>query len=217
MRLELGCPVSCSDGAFGKLADVVVDPTTRRVTHVVVEPHGHQGNPRLVPIECVTPGDAAVEGIELAATVADAQRFELLRSSSYLRLDESPAEDHDWDIGIEEVYAMPYYGAGEGIDFPAVELDPHVLSTFDRVPKGQVEIRRASAVETADGHRSGHVDGFVVDGDQQISHVVLEHGHLWGRRRVAIPIGAVDRVANDVVTLRLSKDQVGELRPLRGD
>jgi hypothetical protein len=39
MRLELGRPIRCSDGEFGELADVVVDPTTKRVTHVVARPH----------------------------------------------------------------------------------------------------------------------------------------------------------------------------------
>jgi hypothetical protein len=34
---------------------------------------------------------------------------------------------------------------------------------------------------------------------------------LWGKRDVTIPIGAVAKVANDEVTLSLSKDDVGAL------
>jgi sporulation protein YlmC with PRC-barrel domain len=37
MRLELGSRVDCTDESYGKLADVVIDPTSRRVTHLVVE------------------------------------------------------------------------------------------------------------------------------------------------------------------------------------
>jgi hypothetical protein len=40
---------------------------------------------------------------------------------------------------------------------------------------------------------------------------VLERGHLWGRREVTVPISAVESVASDVVKLRLSKDEVGDL------
>jgi hypothetical protein len=40
---------------------------------------------------------------------------------------------------------------------------------------------------------------------------VLEHGHLWGKREVVIPIGAVARVGTDEVVLTLSKDEVGSL------
>ena len=63
MRLELGSPVNCTDGPFGKLADIVVDPTKRRVTQLVVEPHDDHGKARLVPIELAS----AEEGERLLA------------------------------------------------------------------------------------------------------------------------------------------------------
>jgi sporulation protein YlmC with PRC-barrel domain len=47
VRLELGSPVNCTDGPFGELAEIVIDPTKRRVTHLVVEPHG--GEALVVP------------------------------------------------------------------------------------------------------------------------------------------------------------------------
>jgi hypothetical protein len=78
---------------------------------------------------------------------------------------------------------------------------------YDRVPKSEVEIRRASAVESANGHHLGDVDGFLVDDDQLITHVVLEQGYSWERREVLIPIGAVSRVESDEVTLSLTRER----------
>lgn len=215
MRLELGCPVSCADGAFGKLADVVVDPVTRRITHLVVEPHGDREGARLVPIGHLPYDEAPRDGLALTATLAEAEHFEPLRASSYLRPDEAPAQDPDWDVGIEQAYALPRDSGLDPVGVAPLDIDPHVIDVYDRVPKGEVELRRASAVMTADGHRAGHVDGFVVDRDQQITHVVLQHGHLWGRREVAIPIAAVDRVESDTIVLALSADEVGALEPVR--
>ena len=43
---------------------------------------------------------------------------------------------------------------------------------------------------------------------------MLEHGHLWGKREVVIPIGAVARVETDAVVLTLSKDEVGALESI---
>ena len=129
----------------------------------------------------------------------------------YLRLGEFPVEDPEWDVGISEMLALPYY---QPVDLPGVGVpDPAqgVSVRYDRVPKGEVEIRRRSAVSSSDGHVLGHVDGFVVDDEQQISHVVLEHGHLWGRHEIAIPIGAVAAVQDDAVELSLSKAEVGAL------
>ena len=64
------------------------------------------------------------------------------------------------------------------------------MLSYDRIPKGGAEIRRASAVMSADGHELGEVDGLLVDAEDNITHLVLRHGHLWRRREVTIPIGA---------------------------
>ncbi len=213
MRLELGSPVRCTDDVFGELADVVIDPITKRVTHLVVQPRNQQGLARLVPVALAETDDATPPKISLRCTVEEVRRLAPMQEFAYLRLGEFPVNDPDWDIGIQDVLAMPYYGAS-GLGGYSSELDPHVGMSYDRVPKGEVEIRRSSRVTSSDGHNVGHVDGFRVDQDEQITHVVLEHGHLWGRREVTIPIAAVTKVETDAVTLSLSKDEVGALEPL---
>ena len=212
MRLELGTPVRCTDDTFGELADVVIDPISRRLTHLVVRPHHQDGQARLVPIELAGGGDQGPE-VLLGCTVDEMNKLEPVHEYAYLRLGESPAEDPDWDVGIEDVLALPYYEADPlG---PSPIYDTNVGMAYDRVPKGEVEIRRASAVASADGHDLGRVDGFLVDSEGQITHLILERGHLWGRREVTIPIGAVASVETDAVTLGLSKDDVGSLPSVR--
>ena len=46
-----------------------------------------------------------------------------------------------------------------------------------------------------------------------MTHVLLQEGHLWGRKDVAIPISTVTRVA-DRIEVSLSKQQVQELPPV---
>jgi len=48
-------------------------------------------------------------------------------------------------------------------------------------------------------------------GSGETTDIVLERGHLWGRREVVIPAAAVARVENDLVTLSVTKDEVGAL------
>jgi len=50
-RLALGTAVSCTDAKLGELADVVIDPGSKRVVDLVVRSHGAGGPARLVPIE----------------------------------------------------------------------------------------------------------------------------------------------------------------------
>ena len=49
-----------------------------------------------------------------------------------------------------------------------------------------------------------------------MSHVLLQQGHLFGRRQVAIPIGAVTGVV-DTVQLNITKQQVENLPPVTID
>jgi sporulation protein YlmC with PRC-barrel domain len=214
LKLELESLVRCVDGPFGELADVIIDPTSRCVTHLVVAPFGRHSLASLVPIELAARGDGPPPAVSLRCTVEEARRLPPVQEFAYLRLGESPANDPDWDVGIENVLALPYYQGYAGFGAEPVDLDAHLSMTYDRIPKGEVEIRRASEVTSSDGHRLGHVDGFLVDDDDQITHLILERGHLWGRREVTVPIGAVTEVATDSVAVRLTRAEVGALPSL---
>lgn len=207
MRLELDKPVLCEDDEVGKLADLVVDPHAKRVTHLVVKPHHGAGGSHLVPIDLVEPSEQ-VGGIALTCSRAELDALPPVEEFTYLRLGEVTTNDPNWDVGISDVLAQPYYdstGLAGSIDAAG---DLGVV--YDRIPKGEVELRRSSRVQAANGDYLGDVDGFLVDEDH-ITHFVLERGHLWGRREVTVPIGAVESVESDIVTLKLTKDEVGDL------
>jgi sporulation protein YlmC with PRC-barrel domain len=214
MRLELGTPVRCADAVYGQLVDLVVDPTQRRITHVVVRPqHQEAAANRLVPMELIDQ-PASEHELVLRCTVDAVNELDTVQEFAFLRLGEFPMSDPDWDVGVSEVLAAPYY-EGTGFSGYAGDFSATDAVAYDRVPKGEVEVRRSSPVYSADEHHLGHVEGFVVDGEDRITHVVLERGHLWGRRDVTIPIGAVSKVENDQVTVSLSKDDVGALPAVR--
>ena len=113
MRLEIGNRVRCTDGVYGELADIVIDPLEKRLTHLVVRPEQGEGEARLVPIQLAKGRDDEQREIELKCTLDEAQGFESVREGAYLRLGENPVEDPDWDVGVQDVLAMPYY-AGLG-------------------------------------------------------------------------------------------------------
>jgi sporulation protein YlmC with PRC-barrel domain len=206
VRLKLGAPVHCSNEELGELADVVIDPVRKRITHLVVQPRHEHGVARLVPIELAEGGKGGRPVISLNCSLEEVRRFAPVQEFAYLRLGKFPVDDPDWDVGVQDVLAMPYYESS--LDPGSYPSDTGII--YDRVPKGEVEIRRSSAVTSSDGHHLGHIDGFLVEGEE-ITHIVLEHGHLWGRREVTVPIKAVTKVETDAVTLSLSKEEVGAL------
>lgn len=209
MRIDLGQSVTCTDGLVGELVDVVIDPIEQLVTHLVVAPSEatEDSHRRLVPIDLATKNtpDGA---IRLACTRGDLAEFDPVDDLSYVRAEAPEVGDPDWDVGLVRPLTPPFYsGTGLGL----FDWSPETPIAYDRIPKGEVEIRRESAVLSADGHVVGQVEGFMIDDDHHATHLLLERGHFWGRREITIPLGAVESFDVDLVRLSLSRSEVGRL------
>jgi sporulation protein YlmC with PRC-barrel domain len=203
----IGSEVTCIDGVCGELSRVVVDPIAGALTHLVVEPKHGLGQSRLVPIELA---DATAEEIRLRCSAA---KFDTLEEAEETHFLPETGEQMGYDAG--QALAWPYYGLGGGIAGGGMGglgmATAPLLTIRDRVPAGEVEVRRGEHVHATDGD-IGRVQGLVIDAkDHHVTHVLLQEGHLWGKKEVAIPIGAVKQVAADGVRLRLTKDEVRDL------
>ncbi len=213
MRIELGVSIQCADGPCGTVGDVVITPSRRMVTHVVVDPHHDHHRARLVPIAAFDP-EARGPALRLTCTKAAVQRYPEVEDTALLTLDEwPPLQDEHSDVGVSTVVALASNDMAplDGAAYPVLPGQEGMYLSYDRIPAGEIELRRHSAVKAADGANLGHVGGFVVDGEGSISHLVLERRHLWGRRHVTIPVAAVKQLQTDVVTLQLTTDEVAAL------
>ena len=77
-------------------------------------------------------------------------------------------------------------------------------------------MRRDKRVYATDGE-IGRVEGLVIEPENHhVSHVLLQEGHVFGRRQVVVPIGAVTEVINGV-QLNITKQQVENLPPVNID
>jgi sporulation protein YlmC with PRC-barrel domain len=208
----IGSDVACSDGVCGDLRRVVIDPVARAITHLVVEPRHRRDSGHLVPIDLVA--SAATE-IQLRCTKSEFDALEAAEETQFMPRDSG-------GLGYEQqhVYTLPYYGLGvRGIGLNKVDtrgtFDPHAV-TYDHVPVGEVEVRRGDHVDAADG-AIGRVQGLVIDpSNHHVTHILLDDGHLWGEKRIAIPINAVTRVG-EIIRLDLTKDEVRDLPPVEVD
>jgi hypothetical protein len=205
MWFSIGVAVRCSDGQCGHLARVVVDPVARTVTHLVVEPRKELG--RLVPIDLVETSSDEVhlqctEGEFLELPLADTTHFEP-HSRSHL------------GYRAEQIFMWPHYRLGFAMEGMGGHGSQPIL--YDKVPVGEVEVRRGEQVHATDGW-IGSVRGLVVDPtDHHATHVLLDEGHLFGHKEVAIPISDVTAVDNSGIRLGLTKESVQALPPVALD
>jgi hypothetical protein len=72
-------------------------------------------------------------------------------------------------------------------------------------------VRKGTQVAATDGV-IGHVAELVVDLESgHITHMVLEKGHLLGKKEITVPVSAIDYSYADVVHLKLDKKAISEL------
>ena len=199
MKLRLGQPVHTIDGSFGEVADIIVEPTARTVTHLIVEPHSTHHQARLVPMGLVSV--PASDVVELSIDLAHLRSLQRVSECDYVKLSEPIDIGPEWDVGVEQILAIPSSGAGFGIG----KHDDHAKVIYDRVPKGMCELRRTSAVCCSDDTVVGTVEGFILD-DDHIAGVVVRTGRFARRHFVVVPMGSVTEVRTDRISLDLSRD-----------
>lgn len=187
------------------------DPAAGAVTHLAIEPKHRPEDGRLVPVELAESVDG---GVRPRCTMAEfakldpAEDIQLGQGKSYQGYGAAEAVQGYGDVG-----SMGVGGSVSGMGVPMGV--PHRVKTVTEevVPIGETEVGRGEHVYATDGE-IGRVHGFLVDpDDHHATHVVLQEGHLWGRKEIAIPMSAVKEV-DAGVRLNISKQQVEELPPI---
>lgn len=195
MPFTIGADVSCTDGVGGKLSRLVIDPRAGTVTHLVVNDRQFQG--RLVPVS-LADVDAATGQIRLRCTIAE---FDKLDPASRTMLLDGIGTDPD----VRDQDQLQWRSAAS-----TYLTDPPSVS-YDTLPSGEVAVRGGEPVHATDGD-IGHIQGLVIDpGSHQVTHVLLQEGHVFGSKIVAIPTGAVTGVNQDGFQLNITKQQVKDL------
>lgn len=179
--LTLGTPVVGSGEPIGRLTGLVCHPTTREITHLVVNADDVPGSDRLVPIDRL----AACDTDRLTLAMSRHQFFRLKT--------------------LETVRLLPG-GAPDVADvtMPSRTADaPMTFALHEQIPRWDLALRRGTRVEDRRGHRLGHLHSFVVDpASHDVTHLTLQQGHLLGRRDVTIPVAEIAAMTEDVIRLR---------------
>jgi sporulation protein YlmC with PRC-barrel domain len=214
-RFAIGVRVSCSDGHCGEVRRVIIDPATDVVTHLVIQPGRRKEAARLVPCDLVETTDGE---IRLRCTRAEFDQLDHAEERELAdEADQYAGAGGQLGSGLAygasgEAYAQ-MGGPGELVDLGPMPMPEHPRTLVeDVVPLGEEQVRPGDKVHAVDGE-IGRVQGFLVNpGDDRVTHVLLEEGHLWGRKEVAIPVTAVTGV-DQGIRLNLTKEQVGDLPP----
>jgi sporulation protein YlmC with PRC-barrel domain len=187
MNMPVRAQVHCADGPCGRCTQVIVNPRTQQVTHLVVKPGKAPRTERLVPMKFVMGTERNV--IRLGCTKGELAKTEPFIETEWVQVDLryfDPLLDED----LAEYSGCPFA----------------ILVDQVHVPPGELAVHRHVRVKATD-KQVGRVGEFLVDPvDGRITHLVLCKGSPWGQKKVNIPASQIDRIED---TIHLKLDTLG--------
>jgi sporulation protein YlmC with PRC-barrel domain len=194
MDIPINAEVKCSDGSGGHTCCIIVNPFTKKITHVVVKEKPFPHIERLVPEGFII--RTSPNSIQLNCSKADLSTMEEFIGYRFTRFEPPPFDSPD-DL-------TPYWP----YDF---EEEQTITTKEEHIPPGELVMHRGAIVEATDGP-VGQVEEFLVNpSDGKITHLILREGQIWGPKDVAIPVSQIDHLEADMAYLKLEKDNVKKL------
>jgi hypothetical protein len=195
MNIPMNVKVLCDGELCGRSTCLIVNPINTHVTHLIVIENNFPYIERLVPVKSIQ--DSSPKSIQLRCDKAGLSNMEPFKEADFISADRLKST-----LPFGKPYVVWPYSVYAGAP---------MLLEYEHIPAGEVVIRRGTPVKATDG-QVGTVDEFLVDPHSDtITHLVLRHGHLWGRKDMTIPVSEIDRIADDGVYLKLGKDVIATL------
>ncbi|MDR3573784.1 MAG: PRC-barrel domain-containing protein [Anaerolineaceae bacterium] len=196
--VPLRAKVFCHGDLIGASRYIILEPLNYKVTHLVVSPESDPYfDDRLIPIEWVQ--QSSFNEIELSCGPDKfnlAERFTETKSASEIQ------------------HLLGYYSIGYPTwpGLPAFNL-PLLLNK--RIPRGELAVQRETEVLATDG-KIGYLDEFVISSpNYRILQLILRHGHLLGRKEIALPVADIEQISGDgTIHLDLDQEQVERFPPV---
>jgi sporulation protein YlmC with PRC-barrel domain len=201
-------PIRTRDGEeVGYVDRVVIEPRTRRISHLVVRQGALLPDDRVMPIDWVE--DTGGGELRLTAAAGDFDRLPPFEETHYVPLpEEDIATWHAAPVGIAPVYWYP--------PFTAVPPAPYFLYPREverNIPEDSLTVSEGATVLTSDGEEVGEIERIFADPDTgRLTHLLMSDGTI-ARHRKLIPALWLSRAGEDEVHLAVSSRMVAHLPP----
>lgn len=201
MNLEIGADVFGADGKLGTLSQIVLEPLSERVTHLVVARGGLHPWEKLVPIEHVIRS----EGDRIWTNLTSAQMETLPDSVTYTGSTPAPATPSEVPLGDFTPPGLLWPSNVLGWYFPShpegVPAHPH-----SNLPEGAHGLKSGTDVYSKDG-KVGKLEEVLYDETSgKATGITIRKGFLFARELEA-PMDWVERI-DDRIQLKVRSDEI---------
>ncbi len=202
LGFSIGSEVLCEGEVCGRLAKVVVDPHTRRVTELVVQKGRLLKRDSVIPVAAVR--EATVESVNLAIGRQQLDELAAYRARDYVPAPTIPSEKH---TKAEDV--VQQVGAMSAL-YPELLLPVVRLRTGGAVSAGDaVTIERGRDVRGREGS-IGTVDHVLIDRESGEMRLLVVDRGLFSDS-VIVPMVLVTEITDDTIRTNLAEDDLDAL------
>jgi uncharacterized protein YrrD len=185
----------------GKIDRVVIDPRTKKVSHVVVRKGFLLPEDKLVPIDMIA--SATEDHVTLRPDAGDLHTLPLFEDTYYVPLEEVVRPG----MNASEIYWYPPVGGWYGTPiYPEVS---YVAHTESNIPEGTVGLKEGAAVKTPNGKHIGNVERIFTENDQA-THILVSHGLLLKEKKL-IPVNWIMHIYEDEIELNVDASMLERL------
>jgi uncharacterized protein YrrD len=198
---------------LGTIRQFVVNPSTKELTHVLVEKGVFFADDRVIPIEAID--HVEDEGVVLANDI-DPAVIPHFNREDYTLVDEETRTYLDTPPGYMWRYPTTY--AGPFPVYPAFPMPPAESTRTVRDPRIQDMLTESeiiggrTAVVSMNGEKVGTVSEMHVDDDGVVSHLAVDLGFLSDEK--VLPAHWIDSIDSNGVHLAVSNTAVESLETI---
>ena len=242
MNLEPNARVYTASGEeIGKISRFVLDPHSRKVTHIVIQRGLFNQEERELPLNIVQHTDE--QGLHLADVHANMmEELPAFEETRYVTTDEDALLGEEGyvsdafsrryfyyppapfgaagmlrpdDMYLNNPPAVPSTATSSGVP---VTGEPSVhRETEQNIPEGTVAVKEGAKVLSRDGRHIGSVDKMIIDPhSQKATHFVIAKGLLVKERKI-IPLDWVRNFGENEVSIEMDENFINRLPDVTGE
>lgn len=198
MEFKEGATVYSSDDKnAGNVHQVVIDPETNEVTHIVILRGLIFKDDKVIPVENVV--SATHERVDLNCKLEEIKAMSPLDIKKYTNLNEAS--------GVSRIYP-PMVGGLYSDPGP----QPYVVTETTRtIPEELIVLKEGAKVISSDEEHVGDVERIYIDEESgKVTRFIISQGLLLKTRK-SVPIQMVDGIEDEEVHLSVGAQQLAEL------
>lgn len=199
MDIQFGTGVYTEDGEeIGRIKEVILDPVSRKITHLVIQRGLFFENDSLIWADDVAWATPARVMLKVSSEEAEKRSAEY--SGKHFVDSAGDSMGRYWTRPQDVPPSLVPPGLG-GITVP-----PDLGA-----PEGEIMLPHGCPVHTSDDEFIGRVLEFITDEKDQITHIVIKEGALFAQPRL-VPVDWIDKVEDNEIRLSVDRAVVDQLK-----